>query len=773
MEPGNCSALININASSPGTQAILNIPSGNPSLAYVNLKDMKAQGGATFSANSVIDLGNNSGWTLSPLTSNDYYWVGGSGNWGSQLHWSTTSGGSPAGCAPTPADNVIFDASSFSAPNQTVTLDVATPTCKNMTWTNLANATPIFNSNNKTLNLYGSLTVSPDMSFSQNPSINFLANATGQTITFAGKTLGNIEFSGIGGGWSFQDRPRAGSVSLNNGDLTTNNLICDFGNLSSESGNLRSLNLGTSTLNLSGGLYITNTSNLTFLGNAATVNITGNGALSTIGLSFDAINFTSPEEGYDLNYGPYIANTMTFNHNCRYFRGNNTIGTLTVNGNFSGMEGSSTITTANFNGASSFQRSNTFGTLNLNGPAGTTYTFGSGTTQTINTALNVANGNGSYPVYLRSDSTGNQAFISMPTGSVCADFVRIQDINATGGATFTAGPNSQNISNNNGWDFLSSDTPFPSVTISAENGINSLCGAGNTILFSKGDAIGSWASSNTNVATINSNGLLTSTALAGTTEVSFSITSNIGCVYKDTKLITIKNTAVPLVSPQVFCNSALASDLNAIGTGIKWYETADSSALTNDFALTTGAYFASQTVNGCESLKTEFTVTLNSTAAPIANINQTFDSGAKISDIVIEGVNISWYASEADALSNSNILDPDTELIGGATYYATQTLSFCNSASATAVTTNFNLSADSFDKSEFKYYPNPVSDKLKISNGIKIETIRALNIVGQALLEVHPNTKNAELDMKNLPTGIYILEVKANSQTQTFKVVKN
>ena len=772
MQPGNCSALININSSSSGTQATLNIPSGNPTLAYVNLKDMKAQGGATFTANSVIDLGNNSGWTLSPLASNNYYWVGGSGNWGSQLNWSTTSGGSPSGCAPTPADNVIFDANSFSAPSQTVTIDVATPTCKNMTWTDLANATPIFNSNNKTLNIYGSLTVSPNMSFSQNPSINFLANTTGQTITFSGKTLGNLEFRGIGGGWTFQDRPRTGSVSLNNGALSTNNLICDFGSLSSESGNLRSLDLGTSTLNISGGLYITNTSNLTFLGNAATVNITGGGALSTIGLRFDAINFTSPQEGYDLNYGPYIANTITFNHNCRYFRGNNTIGTLTVNGNFSGMEGSSTITTANFNGASSFLRSNTFGTLNLTGPAGTTYTFGSGTTQTINTALKVANGNGSFPVYLKSNSTGNQAFISMPTGSVCADFVRIQDINASGGASFTAGPNSQNISNNTGWTFLSSNTPFPSVTISAENGVNSLCGPGNTILFFNGNAIGSWASSNTNVATINSNGLLTSTALAGTTEVSFSVTSNFGCIYKDTKLVTIKNTAAPIVSPQLFCFSALASNLSGTGTAIKWYATSNGSALDNNTPLSTATYFASQTQNNCESPKTEFAVTIQNTAAPLANTTQAFFTGAKIRDIVIQGTDIRWYASEADALSNSNVLNPETLLIAGTTYYATQTVSLCRSTSATAVTVNFNLAAVGFDKSEFKYYPNPVSDKLIISNGFEIETIRTLNIVGQALLEVHPNSKNAELDMRNLPTGIYILEVKVNSQTQTFKVVK-
>ncbi|WP_291400560.1 hypothetical protein, partial [Daejeonella sp.] len=61
----------------------------------------------------------------------DYYWVGGSGNWSAfATHWATSSGGSTFySQVPQSTDNVIFDANSFSASGQTVTLDISTAVC--------------------------------------------------------------------------------------------------------------------------------------------------------------------------------------------------------------------------------------------------------------------------------------------------------------------------------------------------------------------------------------------------------------------------------------------------------------------------------------------------------------------------------------------------------------------------------------------------------------------------------------------------------------------
>jgi hypothetical protein len=64
---------------------------------------------------------------LSKSYAADYFWVGGAGNWAELDHWATTSGGvvkHPQ--IPTANDNVFFDANSFNAASQVVTVNVAT-----------------------------------------------------------------------------------------------------------------------------------------------------------------------------------------------------------------------------------------------------------------------------------------------------------------------------------------------------------------------------------------------------------------------------------------------------------------------------------------------------------------------------------------------------------------------------------------------------------------------------------------------------------------------
>jgi len=100
----------------------------------MNITDVKATGGATFTANNSIGTGDVAGWTFSAYTGKKYYWIGGTGNWDQAAHWSNTSGGAAGTCLPSPADTVIFDVNSFSATNQTVTVN-ANACCKSMDWT--------------------------------------------------------------------------------------------------------------------------------------------------------------------------------------------------------------------------------------------------------------------------------------------------------------------------------------------------------------------------------------------------------------------------------------------------------------------------------------------------------------------------------------------------------------------------------------------------------------------------------------------------------------
>lgn len=137
-------------------------------------------------------------------------------------------------------------------------------------------------------------------------------------------------------------------------------------------------------------------------------------------------------------------------------------------------------------------------------------------------------------------------------------------------------------------------------------------------------------------------------------------------------------------SEQGFCTGALASDLVATGTNVRWYNTASGGTpIANNLPLQNGStYYAEQTIGSCNSaVRLAVTVSVSSADLPTASANQTFCTGASISDIAITGQNVRWYASATgnDLLSNTALL------LDGRTYFATQTVGGCESASRRAV----------------------------------------------------------------------------------------
>ncbi len=132
---------------------------------------------------------------------------------------------------------------------------------------------------------------------------------------------------------------------------------------------------------------------------------------------------------------------------------------------------------------------------------------------------------------------------------------------------------------------------------------------------------------------------------------------------------------------QTFCNSGTIADLSAIGTAIQWYAASSGgSALPTIDALVDGtSYYATQTVDGCESLERfETVVHINTPAAPTGDASQTFIDHATVADLVATGTNIQWYA----AASGGSALASSTALSDGTSYFASQTTSTgCESAS--------------------------------------------------------------------------------------------
>ncbi|MRX68204.1 gliding motility-associated C-terminal domain-containing protein [Flavobacterium resistens] len=155
----------------------------------------------------------------------------------------------------------------------------------------------------------------------------------------------------------------------------------------------------------------------------------------------------------------------------------------------------------------------------------------------------------------------------------------------------------------------------------------------------------------------------------------------VGCESDRTPvLVRIYDNPSPTgIKDQQFCiqQNATLSNINVTGQNIKWYDALTAGTLLpTTTALQNGiTYYASQTLNGCESERIPFAITIQNTLAPAANANQSFctNQNPTISSIQITGTSVKWY----DALTNGSLLTGTTNLVNGKTYYASQTINNC------------------------------------------------------------------------------------------------
>ena len=136
---------------------------------------------------------------------------------------------------------------------------------------------------------------------------------------------------------------------------------------------------------------------------------------------------------------------------------------------------------------------------------------------------------------------------------------------------------------------------------------------------------------------------------------------------------------------QTICNSGTVANLVASGSNILWYaaETGGSVLSTGTTLVNGTTYYASQKPGGCESTdRFAVLVTINTPASPTGTASQTFCNSAMVTNLMATGSGIQWYA----ASTGGTALTTGTALATGTTYYATQTISGCESINRLAVT---------------------------------------------------------------------------------------
>lgn len=166
--------------------------------------------------------------------------------------------------------------------------------------------------------------------------------------------------------------------------------------------------------------------------------------------------------------------------------------------------------------------------------------------------------------------------------------------------------------------------------------------------------------------------------------------------------VIISNLAITSVtSPQNFCiqQNATLNDISITGQNIKWYDAlTNGNYLANTSLLQNGiTYFASQSVNGCESYRIPVKINIHNTSSPSVNSNQSFcaSQNPTLSSIAITGTAIKWYDADENSLINT------TPLENNQLYYATQTINNCESSSKSNITISLisKLPSTNYDKS--------------------------------------------------------------------------
>ena len=225
---------------------------------------------------------------------------------------------------------------------------------------------------------------------------------------------------------------------------------------------------------------------------------------------------------------------------------------------------------------------------------------------------------------------------------------------------------------------------------------------------------------------VSTNGTELASTTALTNSTYYASQTDGGCESPDrlAVAVNINAPAAPTgTASQTFCGSGTVSDIAINESNVTWYdaETAGNT-LSLSTALVNGTtYYATQTVNGCESLDhLAVTTSINSIpSAPTGNAAQVLCNSGTIADLAANESNIQWYSSSTSGSS----LPVGSSLSSGLTYYATQTINECESMDrlAVTVTINPNPSAPTGPDQQFFCTINSSSVAELLANGNNIQ----------------------------------------------------
>lgn len=348
------------------------------------------------------------------LSAENYYWIGGTGDWNEPVHWSLSEFGTgeSANAIPTMNDNVYFNEFSFENDGDTLYVSQSGIFCREMDWTSLSKSVVFFFNTNpneaKRVNISGSLLLSPDVQVSGDDALwMFNSTSVNNLVYTAENQLPHAEFNNENGSWQlFDDLNVRGVIRHWGGELLTGNKAISCRNFMSTGSTPRRLVLGNSTLEATQELKLEN-SNLDLDSGTSTLSCS---ILNASGMSLNDVIFLIGQQIPSIVGGNVSFNSLSF-----------------------GTEDILSLLSTDF----------------LNTPLEFILPAGS--------SISIANSFfvGSIcenPVIVRTSEPGVQAFIYNQAGIITLQHVHLRDVNANGGKFIAL--YSYDDGNNEGWQFI-------------------------------------------------------------------------------------------------------------------------------------------------------------------------------------------------------------------------------------------------------------------------------------------------------------------------------
>ena len=247
---GTCEAPITLQSASVGQTTRVSFTE-EVNISYVELSDIHVANGVGILTNGT-DRGNNDGWIIMGRQSSDYFWIGDGGNWASPMHWSLSSGGPPAGCIPSSADNVIFDLNSFSVDNQSVVINIPDASCRSMEWRGVSNSPTLAGDGANNLSISGSLYFDQNMTNDFQGRVSFVGGEQGLEVLSNGRVFNaEVFFENPNGQWTVLDDIDIGSaLRVVNGHVIFDDVDIDVYDFDTQTDTERVIDFNSSVLNL-------------------------------------------------------------------------------------------------------------------------------------------------------------------------------------------------------------------------------------------------------------------------------------------------------------------------------------------------------------------------------------------------------------------------------------------------------------------------------------------------------------------------------------------